>query len=76
MTRDTCNCCFSFLANFCPFAPIAAQKIKISKKKKKMKKRPADIIILNMYQKLQLDDVRFLRHGARCTDGQMDTWKK
>ena len=37
-----------------------------------MKKRPADIIILNMYQKLQLDDVRFLRHGARWTDGQMD----
>ena len=72
MTCDTCNC-FSFWANFCPFAPIAAKKIRISKKKKKeKKKKPADIMILKMYQKLQLDDVRFLRHGAQWTDGRTE----
>ena len=29
-----------------------------------------------MYQKLQSDDVRFLRHGAQQTDGQMEGQKK
>ena len=31
MVRDGCNCYFSFWAIFCPFTPITAQKIKISK---------------------------------------------
>ena len=39
---------------------------------KKMKKIPGDIIILHVYQKLGLDDVRFLRNGARRTEGRMD----
>ena len=35
MVRDRCNCYFSFWAIFCPFTPIAAQKMKIFKKWKK-----------------------------------------
>ena len=43
-THDGCNCYFSFWAIFCPFTPITAWKMKISKKWKKM---PGDIIILH-----------------------------
>ena len=32
MTRNGCNCDFSFWAIFCPFTPLTAQKIKIFKK--------------------------------------------
>ena len=32
MVYDRCNCYFSFRAIFCPFTPLAAQKIKIFKK--------------------------------------------
>ena len=35
MACDRCNCYFSFWAIFCPFTPITAQKMKISKKWKK-----------------------------------------
>ena len=35
MAHDACNCYFSFWAMFCPFMPLAAQKIKIKKKKTK-----------------------------------------
>ena len=38
MVRDRCNCYFSFLAIFCPFTPLTAQKIKILKKWKKFLK--------------------------------------
>ena len=37
MVRDACNCYFSFWAFFCHFIPLAAQKIKIWKKRKKRK---------------------------------------
>ena len=40
MTCDTCNC-FSFWANFCPFAPIAAKKNQNFTKKKKRKEKKA-----------------------------------
>ena len=33
MARDRCNSYFSFQAIFCPFTPLTAPKIKISKKK-------------------------------------------
>ena len=36
MTHDGCNCYFSFLAIFCPFTPITAQKMKILQKWKKL----------------------------------------
>ena len=42
MAHNTCNCYFSFWAIFCTFTPLTAQKIDISKKKKKT---PRDIII-------------------------------
>ena len=42
---DGCNCYFSFWDIFCPFTPLTAQKMKISKKWKK-KKTPGDVIIL------------------------------
>ena len=35
MVRGRCNCCFLFWAIFCPFTPLTARKIKISKKWKK-----------------------------------------
>ena len=35
MVHDRCNSYFSFWANFCPFTPLRAWKIKISKKWKK-----------------------------------------
>ena len=35
MTCDGCNCYFSFWAIFCPFTPLTAQKMKISKKWRK-----------------------------------------
>ena len=35
MARDVCICCFSFWEVFCTFVPITAQKMKISKKRKK-----------------------------------------
>ena len=38
IANDACNFYFSFWAIFCPFTSLKAQKIKISKKKKKMKK--------------------------------------
>ena len=48
MARDGCKCYFSFWVIFCPFTPLTAWKIKISKK---MKKTPGDIIILHNYIK-------------------------
>ena len=44
MVRDGCNCHFSFWAIFCLFTPLTAQKIKFSKKFKKI---PGDAIILH-----------------------------
>ena len=45
IVQDGCNFYFSFWAIFCPFTPLTAQKIKI---KKKMQKRPEDIILLHI----------------------------
>ena len=36
MARDRCNCCFSSWANFCPFTPLTARKMKRSRKWKKL----------------------------------------
>ena len=65
MVRDRCNY-FSFRANFCPFTPLTAQKIKTSKKPKNTWRYH----FTHVYQKLWLDDVRFLKYGARRTDGR------
>ena len=72
MTCDGCNSYFSFWAFFfCSFTPITAQKIKISKKWKKHL-----VEISSLYQKLWLDNVRFLRYGAQQMDRQTDGQKK
>ena len=71
MARDTCNCYFSYWAIFCPFISLTAQKIKISTKKKEKNVRRYHHFT-HVYQKLWLDDVRFLRHGAQRTDGRTD----
>ena len=60
MVCDKCNCYFSFLTIFCPFIPLTAQKIKVKKKWKKI------LEILPLWR----DVVRFLRYGARQTDGE------
>ena len=65
---DRCNY-FSFWAIFCPFTPLTARKIKISKKWKKNAWRYHHFT--HVYQKLWLY-VQFLRYGARQTDEQMD----
>ena len=66
--RDRCNY-FLFWAIFCPFTPLTAQKIKI---KKKMKKRPGDIIILLMciknYDQIMYSSWDMVRDGR--TDGR------
>ena len=69
MVRDRCNCYFSFGSIFCSFA---IQKIKISKKLT-YKKNTWRYHFTHVYQKLWLDDVRFLRHGARRT-GRREKW--
>ena len=61
---------FSFWTIFCPFTSLTAWKIKIKKKKRQNAWRYYHFTYL--YQKLWSDDVRFLRHGARQTDGRTD----
>ena len=50
IVSDRYNCYFSFWAIFCPFTPITAQKMKISKK---MEKPSGDTIILHNSPKNQ-----------------------
>ena len=76
MARKGCNCYFSFWAIFCPFTSLTAQKIKISKKKKKEKNAWRYYLFTHVYQKLWLDDARFLRNGAWRTEGRTDGQKK
>ena len=59
MMRDGCNY-FSFWAIFCTFTPLAAQKIKI-KKKKKQRKMPGDISFYIWVPKIM---IRFLRYAV------------
>ena len=67
MAHGRCNCYFWFWAILCPFTPLTAQKIKISKK---WKKRLEISSFTHEYQKLWLDNVQFLRNGAQRTDRQ------
>ena len=72
---DVYNCYFSFWAISFPFTPLTCLK---NDNLKKMKKTAGGTITLHMYQKLWLDDVRFLRNGAQQTDnsqidGKSDT---
>ena len=69
MAHDKSNCYFSFWFFFALLPPLNSPK---NQNFKKMKKKPGDIIILHVYQKLWLDDVWFLRHGVWQTDGQAD----
>ena len=56
-----------------PPPPLTAQKIKISKNERKAWRYHH---FTQVYQILWLDDVWFLKYGARQADGQMDGWKK
>ena len=73
MARDRCNCYISFWAIFCPFTPVTAQKSKFQKNEKSAGRYHH---FTPMYQKLRLDDVQFLRNGARRMHGWTDGWKK
>ena len=56
---------------FCPFTLLAAQKIKMSKKKKKNEKNTWRYHhFKHVCQNLWLDDAQFLRYGARQMDRQ------
>ena len=71
MAHGECNFIlfFHFALFFCPFTPILARKIKVLKYDKKRLEISSFYIL---YQKLWSNDVLFLRHSARRTDGQMD----
>ena len=71
MAHDICNCYFSFVDYFCPFTLLTAQKSTFRKKKKE-KNFWRYHNFTHMYHKLWSDDVRFLRYGARQTDGWTD----
>ena len=73
MVCDGCNRCFSFWAFVCLFTPLIAQKIKISENEKNTWRYHQFTYV---YQKLWLDDIWFLRYGARQMDRQMDGQKK
>ena len=72
MACDRCNCYFSFWAIFDPFTPVKAQKMKLLKKWKNTWRYH----FTQVYLKFWLDDVQFLRYGARQMDGQTDRQKK
>ena len=78
MAHDGCNCHFSFWAFFFfPFTNKKSTKKNNSPKNqnfKKMKKKKAWRYhhFTHVYQKLWLDDVWFLRYGARLMDGRTD----
>ena len=69
MVCGGCNYYFSFWAIFCPFIPVAVQKMKMKKNGKEVSRYHH---FTHVYQKLWLDNVWFLRYGARRTDGWMD----
>ena len=52
---------------FCPFSPLTSPKMKILKKESN-KRIPWRYDFTHVYLKLRLDDVQFLRYGARRTD--------
>ena len=64
MVHDGFNCYFSFWAIFCPFTPLTALKMKISKNGK------------IGYQKLLLHDAWFLRYVYMVHDRRMGRQKK
>ena len=74
MTCDTCNFYFSFWAIFCPFTPLTAWKMKISKKWKK------HLEISSFYTRVPKVMIRWCtvpeRCGAGWTDRQTDRQKK
>ena len=69
MMRDRCDCYFSFWAIFLPFYPPNSPKNKNFKKKKYTLRYHNFTYV---YQRLWLDDVRFLRYGVRWMDGRTD----
>ena len=70
MAHGECNFIlfFHFALFFCPFTPILARKIKVLKYEKKR----LEISFYIVYQKLWSNDVLFLRHSARRTDGRTE----
>ena len=79
MACDRCNCCFSFWAIFCPFTPLTAQKMKISKKYPPPPPWRYNHFT-HVYQKLWLYD--YMMYGSwdivpdRDIDRQTGRWKK
>ena len=72
MAYDRCNCYFSFWATFCPFNPLTAQKIKISKQWKQ------HLEILSFYTCVPEIMIRWYTVPEKwcTTDGWMDRQKK
>ena len=69
MACDKYICYFSFWSIVCPFTPLRAQKIKISKK---WKKAPGDIIMLHMCTK-NYNQLMY-SFWDMVNDRQMDRW--
>ena len=74
--HDECNCYFSFRAIFCPFTPLTAQKIKISKNEKK--KQQKNLEIPSCYACAPKIMIRWCTvPEIWCeTDGRTDGWRK
>ena len=74
MARDGCNCFLLFFFHcrqfFALLNPIVAQKNQDLKKMKTNSWRYHRFT--HTYQKLSLDDARFLRYGARWMDGRKE----
>ena len=68
MARDECNFYSSFWTVFCSFTPLTAQKNQHFKTNEKNAGRYHHFT--HVYQKLWLDEVRFLRYGERQADGR------
>ena len=72
MACDGCNCYFSFWAIFCPSTSLTAQKIKISRKSKKVLEISSSYTCVPkiMIRWCSVPEIRCMTH--RWTDIQMD----
>ena len=70
--HDRCNSYFSFWAIFCPFTPLATQKLKL---KKKYAKTHLEISFYTCVPKI-MTTWCMVPEIWWTTDGQMDEWKK
>ena len=72
IAHDRCNCYFSFWAISCPFTPLTAQKIKISKKKPWRYQHFTHVYLKIMTRWCTVPEIWYATDGRM--DRQTDTW--